>query len=411
MTEQKSLWFPFTHNGGMSPTRFISGSGNYVKDDKGKEYLDATAGGVSCVILGHGREEIAQEVKEQLMKLEYYCLFGYTHPLAEAFANKVAERTPGNLNHVFFSNSGSEAVETALKIARSYWYRNGKVEKTKFISMINGYHGMNFGGISIGGLDENKAAFGPLLSGCSQFPQHDVEALAKEIELQGPHTVAAIILEPVQAAGGVYPPPENFLSDVRNLCDQKEILLILDEVVCGWGRLGYWFGGHRYNVEADIMTSAKGLTSAYVPMGATVVSSSLFGSFLDQDGIEFMHGYTYSGHPAACAAGLKVIEILENEKLIANALQVGQYLKERIQEFVVYEKVKETRGEGMLAAIEFNEDGASEYVKEVVTRMENAGVLVRAQDNHIGIYPPLTFSLSDMEEVLQTLHIQMKEGI
>ena len=159
------------------------------------------------------------------------------------------------------------------------------------------------------------------------------------------------------------------------------------------------------------MTSAKGLTSAYVPMGATVVSSSLFGSFLDQDGIEFMHGYTYSGHPAACAAGLKVIEILENEKLIANALQVGQYLKERIQEFFVYEEVKETRGEGMLAAIEFNEDGASEYVKEVVTRMENAGVLVRAQDNHIGIYPPLTFSLSDMEEVLETLHIQMKEGI
>ena len=411
MKAPKSLWFPFTHNGGLPPNKLVSGSGNYVFDDKGKRYLDATAGGVSCVILGHGREEIAQVVKEQLMELEYYCLFGYSHPLAESFADKIVERTPGELNHVFFSNSGSEAVETSLKIARSYWHRNGKPEKTKFISMVNGYHGMNFGCLSIGGLEENKTAFGPLLSCCSQFPQHDIGALAQEIELQGPDTVAAIILEPVQAAGGVYPPPENFLSEVRTLCDQKEVLLILDEVVCGWGRLGYWFGGHRYNVEADIMTSAKGLTSAYIPMGATIVSHKLYSSFLDQDGIEFMHGYTYSGHPAACAAGLKVIEILENEELISNSLEVGQYLKQKIHEFLVYEGVKETRGEGMLAAIEFNEDSAIENVKKVVTRMEIAGVLVRAQENHIGIYPPLTFSLSDIEEVLETLHIQMKEAL
>ncbi|MDG1846591.1 MAG: aspartate aminotransferase family protein [Acidimicrobiales bacterium] len=400
---KKGLWYPFTPAGGPKPHQMVSAKGKYVFDNHGNKLLDATAGGVACVILGHGRSEIASAVKKQLEELEYYCLFGYSHPRAEEFSQQIAERTPGDLNHVFFTNSGSEAVETALKAARAFWYRNGQAQKTKFISLFNGYHGMNFGGISIGGLTENRTTFGPLISGCSQVPAHDIESLKEELEFQDSETVAAIILEPVQAAGGVHPPPENYLKQVRQLCDRYNVLLILDEVVCGWGRLGHWFGGHRYDTVADIMTTAKGLTSAYIPMGATIVNERIHQSFIGDDGIEFMHGYTYSGHPAACAAGLAVIEILERENIVANSKDVGAYLQTKIHKLSEYDKVKETRGEGMLAAVEFGTKDPTNTVLHVVNEMQNRGILVRAQEDHVGIYPPLTFSNEDIDMVLNTL--------
>ncbi len=261
-----------------------------------------------------------------------------------------------------------------------------------------------FGGISIGGLTENRTTFGPLISGCSQVPAHDIESLKEELEFQDSETVAAVILEPVQAAGGVYPPPENYLKQVRQLCDQYNVLLILDEVVCGWGRLGHWFGGHRYDTVADIMTTAKGLTSAYVPMGAAIVNERIHQSFIGDEGIEFMHGYTYSGHPAACAAGLAVIEILERESIVENSKDVGAYLQMRIRELSKYDEVKETRGEGMLAAVEFGTKNPTNTVTHVVNEMQNRGILIRAQEDHVGIYPPLTFSNEDIDMVLNTLH-------
>lgn len=401
---EKGLWYPFTPAGGPKPHQLVSAKGKYVFDSHGNKLLDATAGGVACVILGHGRSEIASAVKKQLEELDYYCLFGYSHPRAEEFSQQIAERTPGDLNHVFFTNSGSEAVETALKAARAFWYRNGQAQKTKFISLLNGYHGMNFGGISIGGLTENRTTFGPLISGCSQVPAHDIESLKEELEFQDSETVAAVILEPVQAAGGVYPPPENYLKQVRQLCDQYNVLLILDEVVCGWGRLGHWFGGHRYDTVADIMTTAKGLTSAYVPMGAAIVNERIHQSFIGDEGIEFMHGYTYSGHPAACAAGLAVIEILERESIVENSKDVGAYLQMRIRELSKYDEVEETRGEGMLAAVEFGTKNPTNTVTHVVNEMQNRGILIRAQEDHVGIYPPLTFSNEDIDMVLNTLH-------
>ncbi len=401
-----ALWMPFTSAGGSEPPVVVAGDGNEVVTDDGTRLLDATAGGVACVILGHGRGEIADAVAAQLRELEYHCLFGYAHPRARELAEAVAARTPGDLNHVFFTNSGSEAVETALKIARGYWRRVGQGAKTGFVSLHRGYHGMNFGGVSVGGLTENKAGFGPLLEGCSQVPAHEIGALERELVYRDPSTIAAVIMEPVQGAGGVYPPPEGYLAAVRELCDLHDVLFVLDEVVCGFGRLGHWFGGHRYGVVPDIMTVAKGLTSAYVPMGAAVASSRVHQEFVDSAGsIELMHGYTYSGHPAACVAGLKVIDIIEREGLVEHSRQTGRYLQERIAALESLPVVSEVRGEAMLAAVELGsaEPGVGSpesLVTEAQQRIQTAGVLVRAQADHLGIYPPLTFTTDDVDRVV-----------
>ena len=402
------LWLPFTSAGGPPTRLLVEGRGAEVIDSEGRRLLDATAGGVACAIVGHGRAEIAEAVRRQLSTLEYYCLFGYRHEPAEQLARAVAEHTPGDLNHVFFTNSGSEAVETALKMARAYWRRRGLPAKTGFVSLHRAYHGMNFGGLSVGGLDENRAGFGPLMAGCSQVRAHDIDALTAELESRDPATVAAVIMEPVQAAGGVHPPPEPYLGQVRELCDTADVLLILDEVVCGWGRLGHWFGGHRYGVTADIMTTAKGLTSAYVPMGAAVASEQVHSEFVDPGGadIELMHGYTYSGHPAACAAGLEVIAILERERLVANAKAVGAHLQSRIGELASSPLVAEVRGEGMLAAVELADDPPGAAVRlaaEAAERAYQQGVLVRAQADHIGVYPPLIFDETMVDQVIDTL--------
>ncbi len=406
----KALWQPFTPAGGPPSRLLVGGVGKYVTDAEGNRLLDATAGGVACVTVGHGRRDIAAAVKDQLEKLEYYCLFSYRHPLAIELAAAIADRTPGDLNHVFFTNSGSEAVETALKIARSYWLRRGQASKTKFVSLYRAYHGMNFGGLSVGGITENRTDFGPLLGGCSQVPAYDIDALAEELDFQDPETVAAVIMEPVQAAGGVYPPPEAYPAEVRALCDDRDVLLILDEVVCGWGRLGHWFGGQRYGVTADIMTSAKGLTSAYVPMGAAVATDRIHDAFVDDGNtIELMHGYTYSGHPAACAAGLAVIGILEEESLIDNARRVGAHLQQRMLELESAPLVAEVRGEGMLGAVELTGADPIAKMKEAADGIYRRGVLVRAQDDHLGIYPPLTFTESDVDRVIDAITAALTE--
>lgn len=401
---------PFTSAGGSSPPVVVAGDGNYVKTSEGDRLLDATAGGVACVILGHGRTEIADAVADQLRTLEYHCLFGYSHPRAQELAEAVAARTPGDLNHVFFTNSGSEAVETALKMARGYWRRVGQGSKTGFVSLHRGYHGMNLGGISVGGLTENRSGFGPLLEGCTQVPAHDIDALEQELAYRDPSTVAAVIMEPVQAAGGVYPPPEDYLSQVRDTCDRFDVLLVLDEVVCGFGRLGHWFGGHRYGVVPDIMTVAKGLTSAYIPMGAAIASRRIHEVFVDPEGsIELMHGYTYSGHPAACVAGLSVIEILERESLIDHSRDTGRQLQERMKALDTLPLVAETRGEGMLAAVELSGDNPQPLVAEAQRRIQSAGVLVRAQADHLGVYPPFTFATAEVDRLVDTIGTVLEE--
>ena len=211
-------------------------------------------------------------------------------------------------------------------------------------------------------------------------------------------------MEPVQVAGGVHPPPQDYLPAVRALCDRHDVLLVLDEVVCGFGRIGHWFGGHRYGVVPDIMTVAKGLTSAYIPMGAAIASSRVHEAFVDPAGsIEFMHGYTYSGHPAACAAGLAVIDIIEQEGVVDNSRQVGAHLQQRVRTLAGLELVSEVRGEGMLAAVELTAEDVSSTVAAAQRRIQSAGVLVRTQKDHLGIHPPLTFSASEIDTVIEVV--------
>ena len=211
-------------------------------------------------------------------------------------------------------------------------------------------------------------------------------------------------MEPVQVAGGIHPPPEDYLPAVRALCDRHDVLLVLDEVVCGFGRLGHWFGGHRYGVVPDIMTVAKGLTSAYIPMGAAIASGRVHEPFVDPAGsIEFMHGYTYSGHPAACVAGLAVIDILEREGVVDNSRQVGAHLQQRVRTLAGLELVSEVRGEGMLAAVELAAEDVSATVVEAQRRIQSAGVMVRTQVDHLGIHPPLTFSTTEIDTVIEVV--------
>ncbi|MDE0654852.1 MAG: aspartate aminotransferase family protein [bacterium] len=399
-----ALWMPFTSAGGSPSPVIVAGDGHYLTDSGGTRLLDATGGGLACSILGHGRKEIVAAVAEQLDVMEYNCLFGYAHPRATELAEAVAARTPGDLDHVFFCNSGSEAVETALKIARAYWRRLGQGTKTGFVSLHRGYHGMNFGGVSVGGMRVNRTPFGPLLPGCTQVRAHDIGALERELRYRDSSTIAAVIMEPVQVAGGVHPPPEDYLAAVRTLCDRHDVLLILDEVVCGFGRLGHWFGGDRYGVVPDIMTVAKGLTSAYIPMGAAIASGRVHEPFVDPAGsIEFMHGYTYSGHPAACAAGLAVIDILEREGVVENSRQVGAHLQQRVRTLADLEPVSEVRGEGMLAAVELAAEDVSATVVEAQRRIQSAGVMVRTQVDHLGIHPPLTFSAGEIDTTIEVV--------
>lgn len=407
-----ALWQPLTSAGSYEPRFIVSGEGAYVTDSRGQRLLDATAGGVACVTVGHGRTEIADAVATQLRELEYYCLFGYTHPKAVEFAEAIALRSPGDLNHVFFSNSGSEAVETALKMTRSYWRRRGMAEKRKIISLHRGYHGMNFGGISVGGLTENRSDYGSLVPDCYQVAAHDIDALINVVEYQGAASIAAIILEPVQGAGGVYPPPEEYLIAVRELCDEHSILMILDEVVCGFGRLGAWFGGFRYGVVADIMTLAKGLTSAYQPMGATVATDRIHEVFCDNNGsnaIEFMHGYTYSGHPAAAVAGLTVLDILEREHLVENARAIGAYLQKQLGSIARHRAITEVRGEGLMAAVELAGPDVGAKVDFVAKQIYEAGVIVRSQVNHLGIYPPLIIGTSEVDKIVSAIEFGLSD--
>ena len=271
---------------------------------------------------------------------------------------------------------------------------------------------MNFGGISVGGLTENRSDYGSLVPDCYQVAAHDIDALINVVEYQGAASIAAIILEPVQGAGGVYPPPEEYLIAVRELCDEHNILMILDEVVCGFGRLGAWFGGFRYGVVADIMTLAKGLTSAYQPMGATVATDRIHDVFCDSSGsgaIEFMHGYTYSGHPAAAVAGLTVLDILEREHLVENARVVGAYLQKRLGSIAGHRAITEVRGEGLMAAVELAGPDVGAKVDFVAKQIYEAGVIVRSQVDHLGIYPPLIIGTSEVDKIICAIEFGLSD--
>lgn len=408
--------------------------GVYVWDERGKRYLDAHAG-LWLVNVGYGRKEIVEAISRQAEKLSWFSSFG-------GFANRpsmeLAERLielwkPDGMASVFFSNDGSEAMETALKISRQYWKMRGKSQKTKLIGRQYAYHGVTAGALSVAGITANRRMFEPLLGDvrhapapyrnhCTFHPEHPrctyacVAEIERLIQFEDPETVAAVVIEPIQAAGGVIIPPADYLARVSAICRAHQVLLITDEVVTGFGRLGDWTGARHYGVKPDIMTFAKGITSGYLPLGATAVSQEILDAFLSGgDGEpELRHGNTYSGHPIAAAAALANVDILEREHLLDHARQMGAHLAGLLEKLAadLGARVRDVGVEGLLGRVELPSGEAPGAMGSAVTaKMREAGVIVRPAGDVITLSPPLVITQAELDRVVGTLHDVLTERV
>jgi putrescine---pyruvate transaminase len=431
----RSLWHPMAHPKSMlsnPPDIIVRGEGSWIWDIDGKRLVDGVAG-LWTVNLGFGRAEIRDAIVEQLDQLAYYNVFrGTTHPRAIELSERIVNlMKPDGVNAVFFSNGGSDAVEGALKLARQYWKIRGEADRTKFISLRQGYHGVHFGGMSVNGNTNFRRPYEPLLPGCfhidtpwlyrnpyTQDPRRlgeiCAELLDREITFQGPDTVAAFIAEPVQGAGGVIVPPANYWPLIRKVCDKHGVLLIADEVVTGFGRTGDWFGTRLWGVKADIWCLAKGISAGYVPLGATALSDRVAKVFEESDAARgtITHGYTFSAHPVAAAAGLAALDIMAREDIVGNAGRQGKYLIERLADMARRSKlVGDVRGVGLMACLELVADkesraplprGAS-VVSKVAREAYQRGAMVRTSGGNIILSPALTIERAQVDVLCDAL--------
>jgi len=412
-----AYWMPFTANRQFKadPRLFVAARGLYYRTEDGREVLDATSG-LWCVNAGHGRPEIAEAVQRQLLTLDYAPAFQMSHPAAFELASRIAELTPAGLDRIFFTNSGSEAVETALKIALAYHRARGEGQRTRFIGRERAYHGVNFGGMSVGGLVNNRRTF-TLLPGVDHLRHtHDLERnafsrgqpahgaeLADELErriaLHGADTIAAVIVEPVAGSGGVLPPPVGYLERLRAICDRHGLILIFDEVITGFGRLGSWFGSQHYGVTPDMMTFAKAVTSGYLPLGGVFVGPRVR-EWLEADPAYMLaHGNTYTGHPTCCAAGVANINLMRAEDLPAKAAAAGKRLGAGLGGLVDHPGVAEIRGEGLVWAIGLAPSIAPGPFTEALLQR---GVIGRGLPyaNSVAYSPPLIITDEEVDELL-----------
>jgi putrescine aminotransferase len=431
----RHLWHPMAHPKMLQqspPDIIVRGEGSWIWDVDGHRLVDGVAG-LWTVNLGFGRRELRDAMIEQLDELAYYNVFrGTTHPRAIELAERIVGlMQPDGVEAVFFSNGGSDAVEGALKLARQYWKIKGAVDRTKFISLRQGYHGVHFGGMSVNGNTNFRRPYEPLLPGCFHVdtpwtyrnpycsdPQRLAEICAqlleREIVFQGPDTVAAFIAEPVQGAGGVIVPPPNYWPLLRKVCDKHGVLLIADEVVTGFGRTGHWFGTRLWGVTADIWCLAKGISSGYVPLGATAVSAAIARTFVEADSAHgtITHGYTFSAHPVAAAVALATLDILEREAVIANAAEQGRYLNERLAAMARRCKlVGDARGIGLMGCLELVADKATraplprgaKEVTQVAREAYRRGAMVRTSGGNIILSPALTIERAQLELLCDAL--------
>lgn len=425
-------WYPMTEPADFAaadPLIIVEGDGVWITDTEGKRYVDAR-GGLLNVNVGHRRPEVREALISQFDRIAYYPSFdGTATPVSIALAEKLLALTaPENMARVLFGSGGSDAVETALKIARQYWKLSGASARTKFISLRNAYHGTHFGGTSLNGNAAFRQAYEPLLAGCFQVETpwpyrnpftEDPEELAaicatlleREILNQGPETVAAFIAEPVQGAGGYIVPPASYWKLVREICDRHGVLMIADEVIAGFGRVGAWFGSRMWGVRPDIMCLAKGLTSGYVPLGATLINERIAAAWeRAADPAAHMHGYSYSGHPLGCAAALAVIDITEREDLAANAARQGDRLLKKLQAFKDrFPFIGDVRGKGLMICLDLVSDrqnktpAAPAVARRVAELTRDAGAVVRPAVNYIVISPPLTLSETEGDIIVTAL--------
>jgi beta-alanine--pyruvate transaminase len=422
-----AYWMPFTPNRRFKrdPRLLAEARGMHYTTVDGRRILDGIAG-LWCVNAGHSHPAIAAALKAQIDRLDFASSFAISHPGAFVLAERLAAYAPGDLNHVFFTNSGSESVDTALKIALAYHRARGDGGRFRLVGRERAYHGVNFGGISVGGIGKHRAAYGPLLPGAIHLPHtHDPQrnpyargqpqhggieranALESLIALHDASTIAAVIVEPVAGSTGVLPPPAGYLQRLREICDRHGILLIFDEVITGFGRLGARFAAERFGVLPDLMTAAKGITNAAVPMGAVFVRDHVHAAFMhgSEDAVELPHGYTNSGHPLACAAALATLDVHEREALPQRAADSAAALEAAAHGLRGLPGVTDIRNVGMLAAFELEPwpGGGGRHAQAVAAHAFEHGVLVRPVGETIVLSPPLVIERTQIDELVQTV--------
>jgi beta-alanine--pyruvate transaminase len=420
-----AFWMPFTANRQFktAPRMFVAAEGMHYTTADGRKVLDGTAG-LWCCNAGHGQPKIVQAIQAQAAELDYAPAFQMGHPRAFELANRVRDLAPEPFQHVFFTNSGSESVDTALKIALAYHRARGEGSRTRLIGRERGYHGVNFGGISVGGITNNRRFFGTLLAGVDHLPhthlpgqeftrgQPDKGAdLADEVErlvaLHGAETIAAVIVEPVAGSTGVLIPPKGYLERLRELTAKHGILLIFDEVITGFGRLGAPFAADRFGVMPDMITCAKGLTNGVIPMGAVLATSEIHEAFMQgpEHLIELFHGYTYSGSPIASAAGLATLEVYREQALFQRASGLEGYWEDALHELRDAPHVIDVRNLGLIGAVEL-EPVAGEPTKRAFGAFLKAyeeGILIRTTGDIIALSPPLIIEKAQIDELISTL--------
>ena len=426
MDARDALWMPFTANRAFKkdPKVVAKAKGMTLVDESGHELIDGSAG-LWCVNAGHGRKQIAEAVAKQIETLDYSSGFQLGTPGAFEVAEKIKALLPTGFGSIFFTNSGSESADTALKIALAYHAAKGDARRTLLVGRSKGYHGVNFGGLSVGGLPKNKKQFGPLLGNVAHIrdthdlarnafsvgqPEHGAEFaddLNRVIAVHGGDAIAAVIVEPMSGSGGVIIPPKGYLDRLAAICKTHGILLIFDEVITGFGRMAAPFGAHHYGVTPDIVTMAKGLTNGTIPMGAVACREGIRETIVDtaEPGIELFHGYTYSGHPVASAAALATLAIYEEEDLFGHAAKMAPVLEKAVHSLKQSPGVIDIRNDGLVAGIEFEPDahGAGHRGQAIFNECWKRGVYVRFSGDIIAISPPLIVEEGHIDQITTVL--------
>ena len=441
---RRHLWMHFTRHStyehGEHVPVIVRGEGVYIWDDEGRRYFDGLSG-LFTVMMGHGREELAVAAADQARTLGHFPIWSYAHPKAIELAERLASLAPGDLNRVFFTSGGGEAVESAWKLAKQYFRITGKPEKYKVISRAVAYHGTPQGALSITGIPVAKHPFEPLVPGAHKVPNTNfyrapvhaddekafgrwaADQIAMAIELEGPDSVAAVFLEPVQNSGGCFPPPPGYLGRVREICDTYDVLMVADETITSFGRIGDYFAMNRFGVQPDIITCAKGMTSGYVPMGAMIVHDRLFEPFL-QGSNTFLHGYTWGGHPVGAAVALANLDLMASEGIMEHVQASENGFRSTLEKLLDLPIVGDVRGAGYFYGIEmvkdkqtketFSDDESERLLRGFLSKaLFDAGLYCRADDRGdpvIQLAPPLISDQSHFDEVEQILRSVLSEA-
>jgi hypothetical protein len=439
----RHLWMHFSRMGFYEDHEvpvIVRGEGAWVWDQHGKKYLDGLAGLFTSQI-GHGRTELAEAGAKQAETLAYFPLWTYAHPRAIELADRIAAYAPGDLNRVFFTTGGSEAVESAWKLARQYFRLTGQPQRTKVISRNIAYHGTSMGALSITGIPELRTPFEPLVPGAIKVPNTNfyraelyaddevafgrwaADEIERAILREGADTVAAVYLEPVQNAGGCFPPPPGYFQRVREICDQHGVLLVSDEVICAFGRLGHWFGSLRYQYQPDIITVAKGLTSGYAPLGAMIASDRLMEPFLGP-GKSFLHGFTFAGHPVSCAVAMANLDVFEGEQILQHVVSTESSFQAALEGLYDLPIVGDVRGAGFFWGIElvkdketrlsFDDEESERLLRGYLSgALFEAGLICRADDRGdpvVQLSPPLICGQEEIDFIATTLRDVLSEA-